>query len=99
MLDKVDGNLIVSKEESSVKEEPALDPRKLTTKEVIKYLNDLTKKADEVRSFSQLEELDDKKREFWDSLDDKTKQMKTVIAAKQKYDNKSFVMSIVLANR
>ena len=71
----------------------------MTTKEVIKYLNDLTKKADEVRSFSQLEELDDKKREFWDSLDDKTKQMKTVIAAKQKYDNKSFVMSIVLANR
>lgn len=99
MLDKVDGNLIVSKEESSVKEEPAFDPRKLTTKEVIKYLNDLTKKADEVRSFSQLEELDDKEREFWDSLDDKTKQMKTVIAAKQKYDNKSFVMSIVLANR
>ena len=99
MLDKVDGNLMVSREEKSVKKEPTLDPKKMTTDEVIKYLNDLTKKADGVRSFSQLEVLDDKEREFWNSLDDKTKQLKTVIAAKKKYDDKSFVMSMVIANR
>ena len=43
--------------------------------------------------------LDDEKREFWNNLDDKTKQLKTIVAAKKKYDDKSFVMSIVLANR
>ena len=98
--DKVNGKLIVSKKECAAKEEaPSKDPEKMTTQEVIKYFNELTKEADRVRSFSQLEALDDKKRDFWNSLDDKTKQLKTVIAAKKKYDDKSFVMSIVLANR
>lgn len=98
--DKVKGKLIVAKIESPTKEEvPSMEPAKMTTQEVIKYLNELTKEADKVRSFSQLEALDDKKRDFWNGLDDKTKQLKTVIAAKKKYDDKSFVMSIVLANR
>ena len=65
----------------------------------MQYFNDLTKKADNARSFDELEELDDEKREFWNNLDDKTKQLKTIVAAKKKYDDKSFVMSIVLANR
>ena len=74
-------------------------PVNMTTKEIVQYFKEMTKKADKVRSFDELEALDDEKRDFWDNLDDKTKQLKTVIEAKKKYDSKSFVMSIVLANR
>lgn len=96
---KVDGKLIGAGAEAAAPEEAASVPANMTTKEIIAYINDLTKKADKVESFDELEAIDDAERAFWNSLDDKAKQLKTVIAAKKKYDNKSFVMSIVLANR
>ena len=100
MLDgKVGGKLIGADDATAEAPKETPDSSKMTTKEIVQYFNDLTKKADNARSFDELEELDDEKREFWNNLDDKTKQLKTIVAAKKKYDDKSFVMSIVLANR
>lgn len=100
MGSKVKGKLIVTKKAAPAKEEAqSKDPAKMTTQEVVNFYKDLIKKADAVRNFSQWEAVEDKERAFWNSLDDKTKQLKTVINAKEEYDNKSFVMSIVLANK
>lgn len=100
MLDiKVGGKLIGAEEEAPAKKEESIDPKKMTTKEVLQHFKELTKKADEVRSFDELEAVDDEERDFWNGLDEKTQQLKTVIAAKEKYFNKSVIMSFVLANR
>lgn len=100
MLDgKVGGKLIGADEDTAETPKETHNSSKMTTKEIVQYFNEMTKKADKVRSFDELEALDDEIREFWDNLDDKTKQLKTVNDAKKKYDSKSFVMSIVLANR
>lgn len=96
---KIGGKLIGVDEDTAETPKETPDSSKMTTKEIVQYFNEMTKKADKVRSFDELEALDDEKRDFWDNLDDKTKQLKTVIEAKKKYDSKSFVMSIVLANR
>ena len=96
---EIGGKLIGATEEETTPQETTPVAANMTTKEIVQYYVDMTKKADKVRSFDELETLDDEEREFWNNLDDKSKQLKTIAAAKKEYDNKSFVMSIVLANR
>ncbi len=70
----------------------------MTGAEVVKTLNSFTSRIEKTKSFKEWEALDAEKTEFWDGVDEKAKNLKTVQAANKKFEDKMIIWSIVLAN-
>lgn len=71
----------------------------MTEADVFLALYSFTSRIKKTKSFEEWEALDAEKSEYWDSVDEKLKELKAIKLANKNFEDKMLVWSVVLANK